>query len=61
MEGVWQHVINIFFQVLIPTLQKKALVENYGKAAISSPAKATWGFMRQWNVITAWSVARAGG
>lgn len=35
--------------------KEKAIVENYGKAAIASPAQAPWGFMGRRTMITAWS------
>lgn len=63
MEDVWQRFINA--HILPSTNSKhckeKALVENYGKAAISCHAKATSGFMGRWNVITVWGTARLGG
>lgn len=62
MDTVWQHFINT--QHLPNTNSKsckeKALVENYGKEDISSPAKAMWGLTGSYNVIMAWSFAWAG-
>lgn len=63
MDNVWQHFINAYS---LPNTnskhcKEKALVESSGKAAISSPARATWGFMGKGDVIMAWTWARAKG
>jgi hypothetical protein len=63
MDGNWKHFRNTHLLRSTNSRQykEKALVENPGKAAISSLVKAPWGFMGRLHEIIAWRLARARG